>query len=122
MHSVSAVGGLNTALNSTTHNKQPGPPDHAKAWGWRAKQAASAEETQTTDAVAGAEPATDVETPDAVTAPDAVDETSQDATATLPPPSEADMESVIAGLITSSPDTTGTDASAEYNVVQALFS
>ena len=122
MHSVSAVGGLSTVLNATPHNKQSGPPDHAKAWGWRAKQAAGSEETQATNAVASAEPATEVKSPDAATAPDAVDQTSQDATATLPPPSEADMESVIAGLITGPTDTGGTDATAEYNMVQALFS
>lgn len=122
MHSVSAVGGLSTALNATTHNKQPGPPDHAKAWGWRAKQVATAEETQAPNAVVGVEPTTEVDTPDAVTALDSVDQISQDAMATLPPPSEADMESVISGLITVPTDTNSTDASAEYNMVQALFS
>ncbi len=122
MHSVSAVGGLSTALNATTHNNQPGPPDHAKAWGWRAKQAVSAEETQAPNAVEGAESTTEVETPNAVTALDSVAQTSQDAMATLPPPSEADMESVISGLITGPTDTHGTDATAEYNMVQALFS
>ncbi len=51
MPSVSALGGLSTALFSTLsaprfdppeQKVQPGPPDHAKAWGWRAKQAAEA--------------------------------------------------------------------------------
>lgn len=55
MPSISALGGLSTALFSTMsappseaqeHKAQPGPPDHAKAWGWRAKQAAAAEAVQ----------------------------------------------------------------------------
>jgi hypothetical protein len=55
MPSISALGGLSTALFSTMsaqrselpeQTPQPGPPDHAKAWGWRAKQAAAAETVQ----------------------------------------------------------------------------
>lgn len=117
MQSVSAVGGLNTALTSPAANKQVGPPDHAKAWGWRAKQAAAAEETQ---AAATTEPAAPVETTDAVAAVGDVDETSQDAATTLPPPSEADMGSVILGLAAGPDVTTTQDASAGYDVA-ALF-
>ncbi|WIY25970.1 hypothetical protein [Parasedimentitalea psychrophila] len=117
MTSISAVGGLSTALNSTTVNKQPGPPDHAKAWGWRAKQAAPAEETQ---AVAPTEPSVPAEITDAVQAVGVVDETSQDAATTLPPPSEADMESIILGLAASTADAADQVATAEYDVA-ALF-
>ncbi|TLP58427.1 hypothetical protein FEE96_18520 [Parasedimentitalea maritima] len=121
MNSVSSVGGLSNALNSTTNSKQPGPPDHAKAWGWRAKQAAAAEETQTAQTATVTDATATTETPDAVTPATAMDETSQDAAATLPPPDEADMGSVIAGLIAGSSETTTVDASAEYNVVQTLL-
>ncbi len=121
MHSVSAVGGLGNALNSVTQNKQPGPPDHAKAWGWRAKQAVSAEETQASGAAAGTGSTVTAETAGAVEAMDKVDQVSQDATATLPPPSEADMESVILGLITGFSETSGVDATPLYNDVKALF-
>lgn len=117
MQSISAVGGLNTALTSPAANKQVGPPDHAKAWGWRAKQAASAEETQ---AAVTTEPAVSAETTNAVQATGEVDQTSQDATATLPPPSEADMGSVILGLAAGTTDTTAQVATAGYDVA-ALF-
>lgn len=117
MTSISAAGGLSTAHNSTTQAKQPGPPDHAKAWGWRAKQAAAAEETQ---AVATTEPAVPVETTNAVQAVGVVDETSQDAATTLPPPNEADMESIILGLAASTVDATDQAATTEYDVA-ALF-
>jgi len=117
MQSVSAVGGLNTALNSPAANKQVAPPDLAKAWGWRAKQAASAEETQ---AAATTEPAVPAETDTAVQAVGVVDETSQDAAATLPPPSEADMESIILGLSASTVEASDQVATAEYDVA-ALF-
>jgi len=117
MQSVSAVGGLNTALNSPAANKQVGPPDHAKAWGWRAKQAAATEETQ---AAAATEPAVPAETTNAVQAVGDVDETSPDTAATLPPPSEADMGSVILGLAAGTTDTTAQDATAGYDVA-ALF-
>ncbi|PCJ09030.1 MAG: hypothetical protein COB16_05620 [Rhodobacteraceae bacterium] len=118
MHSVSAVGGLNTAQTSAPHNKQPGPPDHAKAWGWRAKQAASAEETQATATTT--EPAVAAETTTAVKAVGDVDQISQDATTTLPLPSEADMESVLLGLASGTTDGTSQDAAAGYDIA-ALF-
>ncbi|NRB19588.1 MAG: hypothetical protein HRU33_19005 [Rhodobacteraceae bacterium] len=117
MTSISAVGGLSTALSSTTTDRQPGPPNHAKAWGWRAKQAAAAEETQ---ALAPAEPAVPAVTPDAVQAVGAVDETSQDAATSLPPPSEADMEANILGLAASTAEAADQVTTAEYGVA-ALF-
>mgnify|MGYP007055222865 CR=1 FL=1 len=118
MQSVSSVGGLNTALNSPAANKQVGPPDHAKAWGWRAKQAASAEETQAT--ATPAEPTVAAETTNAVQAVGEVDQTSPDAAATLPPPSEADMESVLLGLAAGPAEEASQDATAGYDVA-ALF-
>ena len=117
MQSVSAVGGLNTALNSPAANKQVGPPDHAKAWGWRAKQAAAAEETQ---AVATTEPAVPAETTNAVQAVSDVDATSPEAAATLPPPREADLGSVILGPAVGTAVTPSQDATAAYDVAALL--
>ncbi|MEL0437157.1 hypothetical protein [Phycobacter sp. K97] len=55
MPSISTIGGFSPSLAPGLAAKQPrppehsgqvGPPDHAKAWGWRAKQAAAAETAQ----------------------------------------------------------------------------
>ncbi|MDE4132728.1 hypothetical protein PXK00_06385 [Phaeobacter sp. QD34_3] len=57
MTALSALGGHSNAHSihmhhhqhrhgSDEHAVQSGPPDHAKAWGWRAKQAAKMEATQ----------------------------------------------------------------------------
>ncbi|UWQ40543.1 hypothetical protein K3718_13390 [Leisingera aquaemixtae] len=104
MHSVSAPAlapsGLSNALNAVTGSKQPGPPDHAKAWGWRAKQAGAAE----TGGAAAADSAAE-----AVAVP--VPET----------PSEADMESVILALKSDFSETSGADTAPLYDQVKALF-
>lgn len=116
MPSVSALGGVTNAFNAVSGAKQPGPPDHAKAWGWRAKQAAAAEEIQTPTGT----PPTDSEAPDAVTE---VGETTEAPTVqqAVTPPSEADMESVILGLISNFGDDTGTNVTPLYDDVKALF-
>lgn len=122
MHSLSAPGaasgGLSNALNAVTGNKQPGPPDHAKAWGWRAKQAEAAAAAQppadATDTASQAGAA------DAAVSPEAVEET---AAAPVPPeaPSEADMESVILAMISDFSETSGADTTPLYDQVKALF-
>ncbi|UWQ36433.1 hypothetical protein K3552_13065 [Leisingera aquaemixtae] len=121
MHSVSAPAlapsGLSNALNAVTGSKQPGPPDHAKAWGWRAKQADAAEAAQppagTTSGTAetgGAAPA------------DGPDSAAEAAAAPAPQtPSEADMESVILALISGFSETSGANTAPLYDQVKALF-
>lgn len=121
MYSVSAPGippsGLANALNAVTGNKQPGPPDHAKAWGWRAQQAEAAEAAQP--------PAGDTSgTAETGEAPPAASPESTEETAAAPaqePPSEADMESVILALISDFSETSGTDTAPLYDQVKALF-
>ncbi|MGR3621393.1 hypothetical protein [Pseudophaeobacter sp.] len=118
MQALSAPAGLNNALNAVAGTKQPGPPDHAKAWGWRAKQAAAAEAVQPTEVSsqeAGSQTAVGgASEPTATTAPGPIVE--------MPVPSEADMESVILSLIADFSETSGTDTTPLYNQVQALFS
>lgn len=113
MQALSAPNGLNNAFSAVTGTKQPGPPDHAKAWGWRAKQAEAAEATQaaTTDTAAPSETETASEGTGAV-----------EAIAATPPPSEADMESVILSLIADFGETSGSNTQPLYDQVQALFS
>ena len=115
MQALSGPAGLNNALNTVSGTKLPGPPDHAKAWGWRAKQPAAIE-AQLPVATPEAAPKEATEgttgTP-LVTEPEAVSE--------APPPSEADMESVILALITDFGESSGTDTQPLYEEVQALF-
>ncbi|WP_421055512.1 hypothetical protein [Leisingera sp. D0M16] len=97
-----------------TGNKQPGPPDHAKAWGWRAQQAEAAEAAQSP---AGGTSGT-AETGEAAPA-EGAEETA--AAPAQEPPSEADMESVILALISDFPETSGADTAPLYEQVKALF-
>ncbi|WP_411351319.1 hypothetical protein PNH50_13345 [Leisingera aquaemixtae] len=118
MHSVSAPAlapsGLSNALNAVTGSKQPGPPDHAKAWGWRAKQADSAEAAQPP---AGGTSGT-AETGGAAPADSAAEAA---AAPVSEAPSEADMESVILALISDFSETSGADTAPLYDQVKALF-
>ncbi|UWQ48889.1 hypothetical protein K3720_13270 [Leisingera caerulea] len=109
--------GLSNALNAVTGSKQPGPPDHAEAWGWRAKQAEAAEAAQPpagdTSGTAATGGAAAAESPDSI---------SETAAAPAPEaPSEADMESVILALISDFSETSGTDTAPLYDQVKALF-
>lgn len=121
MHSVYAPSlppnGLSHALNAVTGSKQPGPPEHAKAWGWRAQQAEAAETAQPpagstlgTAETSGSEPAG---------SPDTTAETA--AAPGQEPPSDADMESVILALISDFSETSGGDTAPLYEQVKALF-
>ncbi|EBA18490.1 hypothetical protein RSK20926_12244 [Roseobacter sp. SK209-2-6] len=114
MDAISGPPGLNNALNTVSGGKQPGPPDHAKAWGWRARQAAVAEaQPPSNPAVApttetGATPETELSTK----APPDTE---------VPPPSDADMESVILALIVDLGESSGANTAPLYDEVQALF-
>lgn len=114
MDAISGPPGLNNALNAVGGSKQAGPPDHAKAWGWRAKQAAVAEaQPPSNPAVA---PITEAET-----AQETELSTQAPPVTEVPPPSDADMESVILALIVDFGERSGANTAPLYDEVQALF-